>query len=95
MKWVEVIQIRSIGKNRKQLEFKLKELIDELGREIKNQMIITYRHVLIDTDFSIHLFHDSKKVENNGSQLGILIVNILKEFGLVNHSVWIEMDTRE
>jgi len=32
-----------------------------------------------------------KKVENNGSRLGLRLASALKEFGLVNHSVWVEM----
>jgi hypothetical protein len=47
---------------------------------------------MIDTDFSIHLFHDSKKVEKSGSPLGLRLASALKEFGLVNHSIWIEMN---
>jgi hypothetical protein len=31
------------------------------------------------------------KVEKLGSPLGVLIVNALREFGLVNHSVWYEI----
>ena len=55
------------------------------------QTIKSYSRVMIDSDFSIHLFHDSKKVENNGSPLGLRLALALKEFGLVNHSIWIEM----
>jgi len=50
--------------------------------------------LVIDTDFSIHLCHDSKKVEDGGSRLGMRLVAALKEFGLVNHSVWLEMNSK-
>ncbi|MCP4130940.1 MAG: hypothetical protein GY754_08160, partial [bacterium] len=42
---------------------------------------------------SIHLKHDSEKVDNSGSDLGLTIASNLKAFGLVNHTVWLETIT--
>jgi len=94
MKWIEVIELRSVDSNRERLESKLQRLIDEVDKGRKKQRIMAYSRVLIDTDFSIHLFHDSKKVENSGSPLGLRVASALKDFGLVNHSVWIEMHSK-
>ena len=91
MKWLEIIELRSVDSNREWLESKLQKLIDQVDKEKKKQAIMTYTRVLIDTDFSIHLFHDSNKVENSGSSLGLRLASALKEFGLVNHSIWIKM----
>ncbi len=91
MKWIEVIQLRAVGSNRKLLKSQLEKLTDEMDRNTKGQAFKTYRRVRIDTDFSIQLFHDSKKVKNSGSNLGLRLVSALKEFGLVNHSIWIEI----
>jgi hypothetical protein len=44
------------------LESQLQKLINEVERETKKQAIMAYSRVLIDTDFRIHLFHDSTKV---------------------------------
>jgi len=76
------------------LESQLQKLINEVKRETKKQAIMVYSRVLIDTDFRIHLFHDSTKVENSGSPLGLRLASALKEFGIVNHSIWIEMQTK-
>ena len=76
------------------MESQLQKLINEVKRETKKLAIMVYSRVLIDTDFSIHLFHDSTKVENSGSPLGLRLASTLKEFGLVNHSIWIEMQTK-
>jgi hypothetical protein len=94
MKWIEVIQLRSVNNNRELLESKLQKLIDQVDKEKKKQRIMAYTRALIDTDFSIHIFHDSKKVENSGSPLGLRIASALKAFGLVNHSVWIEIHAK-
>ena len=94
MKWIEIIEIRSADSNKELLKSQLQKLITEMDKKTKGQEIKSYSRVLIDTDFSIHLFHDSKKVENSGSPLGLRLASALKAFGLVNHSIWIEMHTK-
>ncbi len=90
MNWLEIIELRTVGSNRKLLESQLQKLINEVEKETKKRTIKAYGRVMIDTDFSIHLHHDSKEANFNGSSLGLQLVSTLKEFGLVNHSVWIE-----
>jgi hypothetical protein len=90
MKWLENIELRTIDSNRELLESQLQELINAVKKEQNNQVIKIYSHVMTDTYFSIHLFHDSKKAENTGSRLGLRIASALKDFGLVNHSIWVE-----
>jgi hypothetical protein len=94
MNWLEIIELRSVESNRELLESQLQRLINEVDKETKKQAIKSYSRVMIDTDFSVHLFHDSKKVENSGSRLGLRLASALKEFGLVNHSIWIEMHSK-
>ena len=91
MKWIEIIVLRSVNTNRKLLLSELKQLIAQTDKENGRPEIIVYNRVLIDTDFSIQIIHDSVNVENSGSQLGLCLVAALKEFGLVNHSIWIPM----
>ena len=91
MKWIEMIQLRSAGSNREILKSELQRLIDEFNSKRKKQTIMAFSRVAIDTDFSIHIFHDSKKVDNGGSGLGLRLAAALKEFGLVNHSIWMEI----
>jgi nitric oxide synthase oxygenase domain/subunit len=94
MKWLEVIGLRSVERNREILESKLQMLTDEVDKGRQKQVIMVYRRELINTDFGIHIYHDSKKVESCGSRLGIRLADALKEFGLVNHSIWIEMHSK-
>ncbi|MGD2272924.1 MAG: hypothetical protein PVI06_21180 [Desulfobacterales bacterium] len=94
MKWIELIQLRSVDSNRKLLESKLQRLINEVTKKRKKKAIMAYCRLSIDTDFSIHIFHDSKEVETTGSRLGLRLVDALKEFGLVNHSIWLEMNSK-
>ena len=88
MKWLEIIKLRSAGKDSGLLEEFLLS-IDKLGQsglvEIK-----TYHHAALETDLSVHLHWESERPEQNGSTLGLRLAQALKEFGLTDHSIWIE-----
>lgn len=90
MAWLEVIEIRAVGSNQILLESRLQDLINELNQETSLQAVKVYRHVLLQTDFSIHLFHDSPNADRSCSPICSRLVRSLKDFGLVNHTVWIE-----
>ena len=92
MKWLEIIQLRTTERSMTKLKSQFEALISEIEAKTKKQAIKVYAHVAINTDFSVHLFHDSKTVEVYGSQLGLYLASALKEFGLVNHSIWVEMN---
>ncbi|UCH23355.1 MAG: hypothetical protein JSU83_09195 [Deltaproteobacteria bacterium] len=93
MKWLEIIEIRTVDGNSKLLESQRRKVIEKMDDEIKKQVIKAYGRATIDTDFFIHLFHDSEKVEISGSPLGLRLTSALKDFGLVNRSIWVEMHT--
>ncbi len=84
MKWLEIIELRSVDSNRELLESKLQNLINEVNQEARQQKIKLYSHKSVETDFSIHLFHDSTNIDNSGSELGLHLTSALKEFGLVS-----------
>lgn len=90
MNWLEIIDVRSVGNSLKLLEPELKCLIEELNKEAEYRAITVYNRNAVESDFSIHLYHDSDKIHSNGSHLGLHLVSVLKEFGLVNHSIWVE-----
>ena len=90
MKWLEIIELRSDNRNIMLLEQQLNNLSKDLKKNTEQMAIEVYSRVAVDSDFSIHLLHNSEKADINGSSLGLLLVSNLKEFGLVNHKVWIE-----
>ena len=94
MKWLEIIELRSADCNRDQLMSQLHKLSNEVYEETGKQTVTTYGCAQFRSDFSIHLFHHSKEVEFSGSSLGIRLASALKEFGLVNHSIWIETNNK-
>jgi len=90
MKWLVIIELRSVGDRRNILEKELKKLIEELHNNTGQQIVKIYNHVAIESDFSIHLLHESDEADINKSPLALQLVSALKEFGLINYSVWIE-----
>lgn len=88
MKWLEVIRLRSAEKCLAVLDELLISIskVDQTGlAEMK-----VYRHADLETDFSLHLYWDAERMEQQGSTLGLRLTQALKKFGLVDHSVWIE-----
>jgi len=81
--------LRAADSNRDMITSKLKQLIRTIGNNGRSPKIITYSRAPIDTDYSIHIIHDSDKVEGQGSPLGFQPATALKAFGLANHSVWV------
>jgi hypothetical protein len=94
MKILEIIEFRSAVSNPKELQSLIHGLIDDIGEEARKMGITAYSHFAIETDFSIHLRHDRGKLEKSGSPLGLRIASSLKEYGLVNHSIWAEMSEK-
>jgi hypothetical protein len=92
MKWMEVIELRTAEKDPEILRQVLIALKIEFGKTGSMKDLKMYRDAHLENDASIHMHWVSGKVEPQGSAIGFCISNILKEFGLVSHSVWIEAE---
>ncbi len=88
VKWLEVIKLRSAGN----LE-KLLEVLRATARSAQSPGLIemkTYRHTALETDLMVHLFWESDRPGQKGSPLGHQLSRVMREFGLIDHSLWIE-----
>lgn len=90
MAWLEIIEIRAVGSNRELLASQLRSLRNKLKKNADMKDVKIYRRVMLETDYSIHLFHSSKKADTGCSPICTRLTQSLKDFGLVNHTVWIE-----
>jgi hypothetical protein len=88
MKWVEIVKLRSVGNAPESLKTFLSEATGN-GQSGLAEMRI-YRHAVWETDWALHLHWETEKPQKDGSTLGIRLSHALKEFGPVDHSVWIE-----
>ncbi len=84
--------LRSAGSRREILDATLKNLMNEVLTETEHQAIRVFRHEKLNSDICIVLFHNRKKERTGGSILGLHLVAALKEVGLVNHTIWSEID---
>jgi hypothetical protein len=84
--------VRSAGSSSKVLASTLRELMNDLARDVGHDAIRVFRREKLDSDICIVLFHKGKKSKPGGSRLGLRLVAALQEFSLVHHTVWIEME---
>ena len=90
MNWIEIISLRSSEKIREPL---ISELMNPIAYDDKTSgllMVKIYRNASIDTHVSIHLHWKSARARQDGSVIGLHLAQALKEFGLVDHSFWVE-----
>lgn len=91
MNWVEVIHLRITENAIERIVPIVQQLAGEARVEGSCQEISIYRRTLLDTDLSILLFHTTRKIEKDGSSLGLRIASALKDFGMVDHNTWHEI----
>jgi hypothetical protein len=92
MKYLEIIELRAAGKRSDLLTSQLQSINSLLEKEPSGHKIKIYTRELVDSDYSIMLFHDTKKTGTEGSRLGLQLASGLRSFGLVHHSIWNELD---
>lgn len=90
MKWLEIIELRTGSYQRQALEQYLERLQHELERDLNHPKFRIYENSDIDGDLSIHLLHSTKRPDQEQSPLGYHIASMLRTFGLVSHTTWME-----
>ena len=94
MKWIEIIALRTSTGNRNALEQYLSSLCNDLVGIHNQSTVRIYENRDVDSDLSILLFHSTKKTNQKQSQLGYQIASMLRSFGLVSHTSWLEWKTK-
>jgi hypothetical protein len=92
MKGLEVIRVQSSNSLERDLEKRLFNLRKEVLQGPACAGLVAFiplRQTAMPGSFAIHLLWDSEVPAAQGSALGWNLMEALKEFGLVNHSVWL------
>ncbi len=89
MKWLEIIQIRTAQNRATHLMAELTTLLSDIQKTPGGANVILYRHADVASDFSLHLIHQSDTERPTISITGQLLSSVVREFGLVNHTIWI------
>ncbi len=88
MKWIEIIKLRTAGRAPEPMKAFLSAITKNGQSGLR--AIKVYRHAEWETDWTVNLHWQSEQPEKNGSALGLRLSQALEEFGLIDHSVWIE-----
>ena len=92
MKWVEVIHLRIAERETERIVHIVQQLVGEAVKEDSCLEVKMYKRALVDNDLSILLYHDTRQMERSGSSLGVRITSALKEYGMVHHRTWFEVN---
>jgi hypothetical protein len=90
MKWIEFIKVQTSIDQDQLFEQDLKNLIKSIPRKNGLDKVIVVRHGSIVDDYALFLFWKTRDVDQAGSGIGLNVAQILKKYGLVNHSVWLD-----
>ena len=91
MNGIEIIEIRALHKTKEKLETELQKVLVEVEKEPGDFHVKIYSRINLETDFVILIMCESKRTLNGESQLGILLSEGLKDYGMVNYSKWQEL----
>ena len=90
MKKLEIIELCSLNADPGLLLNHLTALFDQIAARNTPCSVQVYRNGFVDTNFSIHLSCESLDSREFRSAMGEHIADVLKELGIVNHTVWIQ-----
>ena len=88
MKWLEIIHIRTSESGSDKLIGELTEMLSELQEEA-GPVISLLRQAQLPSNCSLHLLYESDIDLPGKTRIGELLASAAKDFGLVNHTVWI------
>ncbi|MFV2073804.1 MAG: hypothetical protein ACC742_14280 [Thermoanaerobaculales bacterium] len=88
MKTLEIIHLRLAGENPQTLVEVIRKSIDSESDPTEARI---YRHARLKTDLAVHLHREVAGKSDRASDLGIRLASLLREHGMVEHSVWEEL----
>ena len=89
MSTLEIVHLRSSGESLETLSDLIKESIWAEG--IGTEVVTLYRRHGLETDVAVHIRCPEGAARNGPSALAFHLAHGLREFGLVEHTVWEQM----
>jgi hypothetical protein len=89
MRWMEMIRLRTSMNN----AWLTTLLFDLMANTLGEPGLVdarVYSHASFQSDLALSFVWDTDLPERQGSKPGLAIAQTLKEFGLLDHSVWTE-----
>ncbi len=92
MAWIEVINVRTVGKNEFKEAVKLCSYMKEDLKKHKQVCVRLYRNLSYETDMSVQLFWNAPQKLPAKTDTGFRLAQLLTPFGLIDHKVWERME---
>ncbi|MBN2440235.1 MAG: hypothetical protein JXJ04_02790 [Spirochaetales bacterium] len=92
MNIVEIIELRTMERDKilRTLNFHslMKGFTTGNPDKVHPDSLFLFRHMSIDTDISLHVFYKDLKEKQPKLYFGLMLKNLLTDWGLVNYSIW-------
>ena len=91
MSRLEIVHLRFPGEPIESLGERIRESIRAEGKD--TEIVTLYRRHGLETDVAIHIRHHDAAGRNGPSAIAFHLAFALRAFGLVEHTVWEEMQS--
>ncbi len=95
MKYLEMIYLRSTSEHYPKVKLCLKDIDLSRSNKVNPVSIDIYRNFNVATDWSIILKNEKEEADIQKSSLGLHLAELLREFGMIHHSIWVIEKSKE
>ena len=88
MKYIELIRLRTTGNCSDEIAQMLMETMDTNKTTDKHCDIHFFKKTPLKTDFLVLIVYHADLIDPHGSWTGQKLCELLKRFGLINHTIW-------
>ena len=89
MKWMEIIKLQIAREEKEQVLQEIKELLETIGSSSGMMQAAIYEEGTLYGDLAVLLIWETPSLNKNGSREALQLKQLFREFGLVNHTVWL------
>jgi hypothetical protein len=87
MNTLEIIHLRLAGNDPGAL---VDMIHQSVGSGVDSVVVRIYRNAKLETDLAVHLHRQVTEWDGRASDVGTRLTALLREYGMVEHSVWVE-----
>ena len=88
MKALEVIHLRLADVDPEDLADSIRASVGTSSHQVELRI---FRHGTLETDLAVHLSREVGDRDRQVSQLGTQLAAMLRPYGIVEHSIWVEV----
>ena len=90
MRRLEIVHLRSSGEGLEHLKDGIRGSVGSGSEDL--EVVTLYRRQGLESDLAVHILHATGGRGPKASDLGLRLASALKAYGLVEHTVWEELE---